>query len=199
MTTYFTGEFYADSAIMYEYLNMLELKTGNERCGTKFFNKLQGSKKGDSMKFGYTWKKFRGPISMDMHREFDEDVGLYKTILFEQNPWLMDAFKEYINYHFKGFDWSEVQINRMPTGTRTKQHLDKINVGESVLIAFGDFTGGKTYIQNKNDKNYDVLDCRYEPAIFNGAERLHGVDTVTSGLRYSLVFYKNKLKPIKKY
>jgi len=199
MTTYFTGDFYADSAIMYDYLDLLPLKTGNERSGDKFFNKLEGCKKGESMKFGYTWKKFRGPISMDMHREFDKKVGLYKTVLHERNPWLMDAFKEYTNFHFPSFSWTEVQINRMPSGTRTKQHLDKINVGESVLVAFGDYTGGKTYIKNKDNKDYDVVDCRFQPAKFNGAERLHGVTTITNGLRYSLVFYKNKLKPIKQY
>ena len=39
MNNYFTGDFEIDSTLMYDYLDDLELKTGNERSGTKFFNK----------------------------------------------------------------------------------------------------------------------------------------------------------------
>ena len=67
--------------------------------------------------------------------------------------------------------------------------MDKINVGDSILVAFGDYTGGRTYVKNKNDKNYEIYDARLEPLQFNGAERKHGVTTVTSGNRFSLVLY----------
>ena len=50
-----------------------------------------------------------------------------------------------------------------------------------------------------NDRNYEIHDCRLEPIQFNGAERLHGVTTISSGKRFSLVFYKNKSKPIDPY
>ena len=39
MNNYFTGDFEIDSALMYDYLDDLELKTGNERSGTKFFSR----------------------------------------------------------------------------------------------------------------------------------------------------------------
>ena len=80
----------------------------------------------------------------------------------------------------------------MPTGCRIKEHLDKINVGDSMLVSFGDYTGGTTYVKNKNDRNYEIHDCRLQPICFNGAERLHGVHTISNGERFSLVFYKNK-------
>ena len=35
---YFTGNYFSDSALMFDYLNELELVTGNERSGTKFFD-----------------------------------------------------------------------------------------------------------------------------------------------------------------
>lgn len=111
----------------------------------------------------------------------------------------MPLFNEYQKYHFPNFEWSEITINRMPNGTRIKEHLDKINVGDSVLVAFGDYTGGLTYVKNKNDRNYQVHDCRFEPLIFNGSERKHGVSTVSSGKRFSLVFYQNKLHQIDPY
>lgn len=195
MKNYFTGDFHADSYLMYDYLSQLELYTGNERSGDKFFTKEKGSKKPNSFKFGWTWRKRRGTGE----REYDPEKKMYKSKAMEDNPWLLDMFKEYSLNYFPTFQWSEIQINNQTEGSRTKEHLDKINVGDSILVAFGDYTGGRTYIKNKNDKNYEILDARHHPIQFNGAERKHGVTTVTSGDRFSLVFYNSLQKPIEQY
>ena len=195
MKNYFTGNFYADSFLMYDYLSQLEMYTGNERSGDKFFTKQKGSKKPNSFKFGWTWRKRRGIGE----REYDPEKKMYKSKAMEDNPWLLDMFKEYSLNYFPTFVWSEIQINNQTEGSRTKEHLDKINVGDSILIAFGDYTGGRTYIKNKNDKNYEILDARHQPIQFNGAERKHGVTTVTSGDRFSLVFYNSSQKPVEQY
>jgi len=195
MNNYFTGDFHADSYLMYDYLSQLEMYTGNERSGDKFFTKQKGSKKPNSFKFGWTWRKRRGIGE----REYDPEKKMYKSKAMEDNPWLLDMFKEYSLNYFPTFVWSEIQINNQTEGSRTKEHLDKINVGDSILIAFGDYTGGRTYIKNKNDKNYEILDARHQPIQFNGAERKHGVTTVTSGDRFSLVFYNSSQKPVEQY
>lgn len=195
MNTYFNGDFHADAYLMYNYLSTLELYTGNERSGTKFFNKEKGSKKPNSLKFGWTWRKRMGVVE----REYDNEKKMYKTKAMMDNPWLLDMFKEYAHYYFPNFEWSEIQINHQPEGCRIKQHLDKINVGDSILVAFGDYKGGQTYVKNKNDRNYTIYDARDELIQFNGAERLHGVTSVTQGDRFSLVFYQTKAKPIEPY
>jgi len=195
MNNYFTGDFHADSYLMYDYLSQLEMYTGNERSGDKFFTKQKGSKKPNSFKFGWTWRKRRGIGE----REYDPEKKMYKSKAMEDNPWLLDMFKEYSLNYFPKFVWSEIQINNQTEGSRTKEHLDKINVGDSILIAFGDYTGGRTYIKNKNDKNYEILDARHQPIQFNGAERKHGVTTVSSGNRFSLVFYNSLQKPVEQY
>jgi len=195
MNNYFTGDFHADSYLMYDYLSQLEMYTGNERSGDKFFTKQKGSKKPNSFKFGWTWRKRRGIGE----REYDPEKKMYKSKAMEDNPWLLDMFKEYSLNYFPTFVWSEIQINNQTEGSRTKEHLDKINVGDSILIAFGDYTGGRTYIKNKNDKNYEILDARHQPIQFNGAERKHGVTTVSSGDRFSLVFYNSLQKPVEQY
>jgi len=195
MKNYFTGDFHADSYLMYDYLSQLEMYTGNERSGDKFFTKEKGSKKPNSFKFGWTWRKRRGIGE----REYDPEKKMYKSKAMEDNPWLLDMFKEYSSFYFPTFNWSEIQINNQTEGSRTREHLDKINVGDSILVAFGDYTGGRTYIKNKNDKNYEILDARHEPIQFNGAERKHGVTTVTSGNRFSLVFYNSLQKPVEQY
>lgn len=194
-TNYFTNDYHADSALMFDYLSELELYTGNERSGQKFFTKQKGSKKPNSLKFGYTWRKRMGAGE----REYCPIKKMYKTKMMMENPWLLDMFKEYSSNHFPNFEWTEITINHMPEGTRIRQHLDKINVGDSILIAYGDYKGGNTYVKNKNDRNYEIYDARLEPIKFNGAERKHGVTTITKGERFSLVFYKNKEREIKEY
>ena len=187
MTNYFTGCFYSDSAIMQSILSDLHLTTGNDRSGTKFF---VSKGKAQSAKVGTTWRKLIGTKT----REIDEKSGLYKTKLLAEHPELMLIFNEYRDKHFKDFLFDQVTINYSPKGTIIRQHLDKTNVGDSVLVAFGDYEGGKTYIANIKDRNFMLTDCRNKIEIFNGAERKHGVTAVTSGERFSLVFYKNKPK-----
>jgi len=197
MNNYFINDFFADSTLMYSYLDELHLYTGTERSGQKFFNRTKGKEnKPESTKFGWTWRK---RLTDTTERTWDPEVGLYRTKIMDDHPYLLDIFKEYSNNHFPHFKWTQVQINRMPNGSSIRQHLDKKNVGESVLVAFGDYKGGRTFIKNDKDNNFIVTDCREEIAIFNGAERPHGVSSITSGKRYSLVFYKDNLKAMKKY
>tara|TARA_R110000803_G_scaffold209395_1_gene278938 strand:- start:83 stop:652 length:570 start_codon:yes stop_codon:yes gene_type:complete len=186
MTKYFTGNWFSDSYIMFNILDSIQLITGNDRSGTKFF---LSKGKAQSAKWGTTWRKLIGKVE----REKDDKSGLYKTKLMAEHPELIDIFNEYKHYYFKEFEFDQVTINYSPNGTIIKQHLDKVNVGDSVLVAFGDYSGGYTYIQNEKDRNFSMVDCREEITIFNGAERRHGV-TAVNGDRYSLVFYKNKYK-----
>ena len=185
MTNYFTGCFYSDSAIMHSILSDLHLTTGNDRSGSKFFI---SKGKAQSAKVGTTWRSMIGKKV----REKDDKTGLYKTKLLAEHPELMLIFNEYRDYHFKDFLFDQVTINYSPKGTIIRQHLDKVNVGDSVLVAYGDYTGGLTYIANNKDRNFTITNCRNNIEIFNGAERKHGVTAITSGERYSLVFYKNK-------
>ena len=187
MNGIFTGSWYSDSLLMHGILDQLVLATGNDRQGNKFFLKKG---KAQSAKVGTTWRKLIGK----KEREKDEQTGLYKTKLLAEHPELMNIFNEYRDYHFKDFLFDQVTINYSPTGTIIKQHLDKVNVGDSVLVAFGDYTGGLTYVANDKDHNFTLTDCREELLLFNGAEKKHGVTAITSGERYSLVFYKNKYK-----
>ena len=92
---YFTGDYFADSFIMFDYLSDLELVTGNDRSGTKFFNKKQQSQ---STKFGYTWRKRRG----NFDREYCPIRKLYKTGKYFLFPILALACKEDVPLYMFG-------------------------------------------------------------------------------------------------
>ena len=188
---YFIGDWYSDSAIMYSILNELTLYTGNDRCGSKIFIKNDKKvKKPQSCKFGCTWRQMIGKNI----RNYCPILKGYKTKLYEEQPKLFNVFNEFRDLYFKDFKFDSVTINYMSQGCSMKQHYDKVNVGDSVLCAFGDYHGGKTFIQNEKNRNYTIYDARDEPLIFNGATRRHFVNTISEGERFSLVFYNSKNK-----
>jgi len=188
---YFINDWYSDSAIMYDLLNSLTLYTGNDRSGSKFFIKNDRSvKKPQSCKFGVTWRQLIGKNI----RSYCPILKGYKTKLYEDHPELFNIFNEFRDLYFKDFEFDSVTINYMSVGSSMKTHYDKVNVGESVLVAFGEYKGGKTFIQNIKNNNYTIYDAREEPIIFNGAERRHFVNTISNGERFSLVFYNSKNK-----
>ena len=189
---YFTNDWFSDSAIMYDILNSLTLYTGNERSGSKFFIKNDRKiKKPQSTKLGCTWRQKIGKKD----RTYCPILKGYKTKLYEDHPELFDIFNEFRDLYFKDFEFDSVTINKMGKGVSVKPHFDKINVGDSILCAFGDYNGGETFIQ-QTDKKFKIIDCRDGIQKFNGAKIYHFVNTVKEGLRYSLVFYnsKNKIK-----
>jgi len=65
-------------------------------------------------------------------------------------------------------------------------HRDKNNIGASCVVAFGDFEGGKIKI---SDTEYDI---RYRPLVFEAANNTHSVNSISSGTRYSIVFFRQR-------
>jgi hypothetical protein len=187
----FCGDWFSDNAIMYDVLASLYLTTGNDRAGSKIFIK-NGSRsvKPQSCKFGTTWRCMIG----SKKRTYSEKEKGYLTKLKEEEPELDNIFREFSSLHFPDFKWTDITINYMPESTCMKLHTDKVNVGDSILCAFGDYEGGYTFVKNIKDRNYSMYDCRTEWIKFNGAERKHFVSTVQKGDRFSLVFYNSKSK-----
>jgi len=189
MTNYFQGEWYADNAIMYSILDEIPLYSGNERSGSKFFLKTEKrTDKPISCHYKTTWRENMGKGK----RVYSESAGGFLTKLYGEYPELLDIFKEFSRHHLSNFEFNSITINRLPKNNCMKVHKDKVNVGESCLVAFGDYHGGSTFVQNEKDLNYKIYDCREEYIKFNGAERRHFVNSVKEGLRYSLVFYNSK-------
>jgi len=84
--------------------------------------------------------------------------------------------------------FTSIQVNQ---NYEAKPHIDKNNIGLSMIFAIGDYSGGDLYI---NDKKHNIA---YHPLIFNGANNLHYVSKITQGDRYSFVFFKTGRKGAK--
>ena len=63
-------------------------------------------------------------------------------------------------------------------------HKDKNNDGRSCVVAFGDFEGGELEVDGK------LYDLRHRPFKFEASNTLHSVKPITSGDRYSIVFFR---------
>jgi hypothetical protein len=63
-------------------------------------------------------------------------------------------------------------------------HKDKNNDGTSCVVAFGDFEGGELEVEGR------LYNIRHRPFFFEASDTLHSVKPITSGDRYSIVFFR---------
>lgn len=85
-----------------------------------------------------------------------------------------------------GFNYNAVHLNNNVT---CPPHYDGANVGNSILISFGDYTGGNIVIEDSGVAN--VLSAYLTPIIFNGSQLKHWNTSDLEGDKYSLVFFCN--------
>ena len=176
---YFTGDFETDCYILYQYIDELPLFTTNNRkkynndvrpisnvYGTTCFSKVQN-------RFGTT-EKIKNP-----------DSDNYFTKLRGDYPEYQEIFEEFMQ-EYTEFDFNQVVINK---DFKITKHLDASNVGESMIIALGDYIGGKLVIERNGGT--EAVNIRHKFYKFNGSEEYHWVEDFEN-TRYSLVFYNIK-------
>lgn len=178
----FTGEWFTDNFIMSNILSEVEYYSGTERKKI-----LKVSKGNGSMLYGTTWRSYLSP---GKSRTPSPWKNLYYTKAHDDNPHLEKIFKEFANLYFKDFDYDQVQMNK---NYAIPRHIDSKNVGESVLVAFGDYENGGLTIVEYEDKII-AHDPRDGPVKFDGSKYYHRVTKHSNGDRYSLVFFKNNKK-----
>tara|TARA_R110000824_G_scaffold299691_1_gene487738 strand:+ start:84 stop:650 length:567 start_codon:yes stop_codon:yes gene_type:complete len=182
----FVGIYDIDCEIMTNILDNIKFYSGTERKKMLKKNKIKHPSDGGSMLYGTTW---RGYLSPTKTRTKDIETGLYKTKIMDQHPELKHIFRTFADFHFKDFEWTQVQMNK---NFACGPHFDSTNIGESVLCTFGDFTGGNTAIEVQVIPEKILSEsCKDKPICFNGSKYKHWVEP-WDGTRYSLVFFNNK-------
>lgn len=150
-----------DFTKIYQMLEKINLFKNSGRMNRNGFPPYRGGV------FGYTRARFQ--------RKSGE---LYDVShLSKKYPEIYEELKQ-IGNHFN-FSFKSIQVNK---NLVCPPHRDKKNVGESLLVSFGVYTGGEIIV---NDIEYNAFE---KPIIFNGALLEHYNKEIV-GTKYSLVFF----------
>ena len=81
------------------------------------------------------------------------------------------------------FKYTSIQLNRQLV---CPKHKDRANIGDSVLVSLGSYNGrsGFIFIDGKKFNSYQ------NPLLFNGSELEHYTTPITSGIKYSLIYFR---------
>lgn len=128
------------------------------------------SGKGRTVSFGIVCKRCVPP---DYSRQCWRRPYLYKLLL--------DFAEQYVS-----IPWNAVTVNQNYAAT---PHYDNHNIGDSYLVAFGNYEGGE--LKFHEGEKEGLWNVRHSPMIHDFAKTLHSAQPFT-GERYSLVFYQYK-------
>jgi hypothetical protein len=97
-------------------------------------------------------------------------------------PYLYKLLLDFADKHVK-IPYTSITVNQ---NYKAAAHKDKGNVGESFLVAFGDYTGGCLEVEEGSEKK--LYDVKHTPLVLDFSKYMHSVQDF-EGDRYSLVFY----------
>lgn len=121
-----------------------------------------------SVTFGYVRARYNGIYGLSKYSKEHPDI--YEELLRIGNTYCP-------------FKFNSIHVNK---NVICPKHIDSKNVGHSMLLSFGDYTGCKIII---SDKEYDA-DCN--PLIFDGSKLEHYNTNDLIGTKYSLVYFNGE-------
>lgn len=129
--------------------------------------------------FGLVKPRFSGSVQLSAYSKRYPEV--YAEILK-----IGDLIKNY----YPEFTFNSIHLNKSVT---CPPHKDAKNIGQSVIISLGSYTGGVLVVEG------EICNAHYNFVKFNGAEKEHWNTDDLIGDKYSLIFYTTALpksKPI---
>jgi len=183
MSKYFTGDLDGDCYILHDILSQLTYKSGTDRyklCKTSTGN--------GSILYGNTWRgflKYDKDGNQVLRTPDPNQKGRYLSKAQTDYPYLMGVAQEFRDLYFPHFQFSHLMLNK---NYPVDWHFDKANVGDSYIIAVGDFEGGETELEINGEVH--KKDTHNKPFCFNGSIIKHRCGEFT-GERYAVVFFKN--------
>jgi hypothetical protein len=179
---YFNGDdIHGDCLILESYLDEMVIVSGTDR--NKLRDKTDVQKDKGSMLYGYTW---RGYMTDDKWRTPSDLPGLYYTKSRNDYPLFELIAQEFTNLYYPNFTWYNIQINK---NFKILPHYDNKNIGESIIISFGDYEGGLLNVEFED--GVKKINIKHKFFKFDGSKYKHWIDDF-KGTRYSIVFFKNK-------
>ena len=144
------------------------------------------------------------PINYHRARKKDKNngsmtpAGKGRTVLLGYIPFKKDTLSNFTKKHperYKELKSLAVKYAPFPVDNfmlnknyETQPHYDGMNVGESIIFSFGDYTGGELVVEGK------IVDTYMKTHTMNGSQELHWNNPITSGTKYSVIFFNTRKK-----
>lgn len=150
----------------------------------KLFEMLEGitmkERKKENLNNRRNFPAYRGQIYGKVNARYKGIRPLSKDTL--DNPEIYDELNK-LGALIVPFKYTSIQVNR---NLVCPPHLDSKNVGESVLVSFGTYNGrsGFIFIDGVKHSAYQ------NPLLFDGSKLEHWNTPITSGIKYSLVYFR---------
>lgn len=120
---------------------------------------------GKSQAFGKIYRHWRG-------------VGVCSNTA--KYPEIWDELQAIQKKYFPSFEYDGIQINH---NYQSIPHKDKNNTGLSLIISWGDYSGGELCLDTG-----EIVDTR-SPFYFNGNANVHWNNPI-KGTKYSIIFFR---------
>ena len=180
---YFCGDINSDCYILEDILSQITYKSGTDR-----YKLCKTSSGNGSVLYGNTW---RGFLKYDenghkvLRKRDPDNPKKYLSKAMTDYPELMNIAKEFRDLYFPEFHFTHLMLNK---NFPVDWHRDQANIGETVIVAVGDFTGGATQLMI--DNQVVSIDVHNKPFKFDGSKIKHRCEPF-EGTRYAVVFFKN--------
>lgn len=130
-------------------------------------NSRRGFKEHRAMSFGMIKQRFSGKITLSA-------ASIQYPSIYEK---IMDIGKSF------AFPFTSIHLNH---NVVCPKHKDEFNIGDSLIVSFGSYTGATLVIDDKK------VDTFKTPVVFNGSLLEHYNTDDLQGNKYSLVFFTPK-------
>ncbi len=117
-----------------------------------------------SMTFGYVNRPYHGYVQAKSNTDY---------------PMVHQYLKDYIKSIDPNFKYNSITLNK---NILCKPHKDRGNIGNSLIIGCGNYTGGNLVV---DDIEYDI---KGKPLIFDGSNQIH-YNKDFKGDRYTVIYY----------
>ena len=156
-------------SILYELLENINIRPKGEKSNRRGFP--LGHR---SATFGYTRARYGTRKNKKLY-----DLSFYSC----KYPEVYDELLRIGNL-ICPFKFDSIHVNKNVT---CPPHKDSNNVGESLLISFGDYTGSNIVVEE------NIYNTNCKPIIFNGSALCHHNTNDLEGNKYSLVYFNNNI------
>lgn len=85
-----------------------------------------------------------------------------------------------------GWEYNAITLNH---NVLAKKHIDSFNVGNSIIVGIGEYTGGELSIFTPDDTEHVSYSIKDTPVMFNGAVHPHETKPF-EGERFTIIYYR---------